>query len=712
MKHFLETTCILQASSKRMLFVFTKNNNRHMKKLSTVLAILMIPFFVVPAMAQFEPDTVEQELKPWKKRRMAKKLYKIGSYYNSLEYYEQYYEAKPDKSKTIKKIADLNYFLRDYKAAEKWYKILVDTYSEDYPKSRYWYALMQKYNAKYDEAKQNFTTFMNSYLADDSEEFNKLAAKHIEGCDLATELMKNPVRSEIEHLDENINNPFTDFAPGAFENEVLYFSTLRSDSVLDVKALRGVDYYSKVYTSTKKDGQWQPATPLEGPVNSTKFHTGNTAFNADKTKMYFTRCWTTRKMKTRCEIFVSKYEDGTWGEPEVLGNEINARKTTNTHPTVGMTVEKKEVLYFVSDREGGIGGMDIWYAVSNGEEGYEVPVNLGTNINTSSDEITPHYDNANGKLYFSSNGLINIGGFDVFVSEGSESSWGEASNVGYPLNASTDDMYYSTDADEKNGFFVSNRPGVFSLKSETCCDDIFQYTLIKEVVLEGFVATKSNPETPIGDADLSFFTVHGETLALISTFKTNEQEHFLVPLDPEKVYQVNATKSGYWGSEKVIDLSKLDVKDTLKMTFFLEEIVRKKIKLRRIYYNFDKYNLTRQYKQSLDSLYNILIDNESFTLEIIGHTDAIGSDKYNEELSRRRAESAADYLMQKGIDKNRLSLVAKGESDPIAPNTKENGADNPQGRAKNRRVQFKLNTNDPNLEIEIEYEDTERKDTK
>ncbi|HXH17971.1 MAG TPA: OmpA family protein [Chitinophagales bacterium] len=676
-----------------------------------IINALFLSILTSPVFAQFAPDTVQEELSPRKIKRMAKKLYKKGSYYNSLEYWEQYYEKKPEKTSAMEKIAELNFMLRDYKMAEKRYKALMEADSANFPKARYWYALMLKYNGKYDESKEQFSIFINRYLADDSKEYHELARKHIEGCDLAKNLMEKPLRVKIEHLDENINNPFTDYAPMPAGND-LYFSSIKSDSVLDLQQLKGVDYYSKIYLSHNENNSWTKGEPIGEPVNSPKYHVGNSTLSPDGTRLYFTRCCPKkRKVKMNCEIMVSKKKGDKWGEPEPVGEEINKKKTTSTQPAIGV-IDGKETLYFVSNREGGVGGMDIWYAESTGNGKFGTPVNAGASINTSSDEGTPYYDSKNKRLYFSSNGLVNIGGMDVFTANGSGGQWSDPVNIGYPLNSSVDDMYFFMDSEEEGGFFVSNRPSPFSLKSETCCDDIYQYDMIKEIYLDGYVAKRTEPEVPIGDADVSVFTVHGGTLAPLSTFKTDTMEHFVLKLEPEQVYQFNATKPGFWGSEEVVDLNKIEVEDTLFKVFFIEEIVRRKIRLKRIYYEFDKYDITRQYRVTLDSLYDVLTENPQFTLEITGHCDSKGSDKYNDELGKKRAQSAADYLMKKGIAAERLALLSKGESEPLAPNETPDGKDDPRGRARNRRVEFKVNTNNPNLEIEIEYVDAQRTDTK
>lgn len=689
-------------------------------KRSIVLLFVFVLMPFVTLLAQDEQPEI-QKLNTRKTIKMANKLYKKGSFYNALKYYEEAHNRKPENSYVIYRLAATNLLLRDYKLAEKWYKLLSETDPVKYPRSYFMYGLMLKYNGKYEDAIPQFEKFKDSdYSEDDATELIARADKEIEGCELGIQYLASPpVRAKIEHPDESVNNPFTDFAPVPLDkdgNEMMYAS-IRADSALNVEELKkgNVDWYSKLYTAKFEGDEWKEAELLPAPPNSSEVHTGNAVYNADQSRMYFTRCELNKCLQMDCKIYKSeKNSDGSWGEPEVLGANINAEDATNTHPHVVQTEDGNDALYFVSDREGGQGRKDIWYAEANNSGTFGKAENLGAGINTEWDEITPAYDENEGILYFSSKGQVNIGGFDIFFSQGSaaENDWAEVENLGYPINSSVDDIYYAPADDGKTGFMVSNRPGGFNLKSETCCDDIYRVTIIREIVLEGWVAVRSDPDqTPIGGADVAVFTKDGDELQAVSTITTDEMEHFIVPLEPETVYQFNTTKPGYWGSEEVIDLNEIEVDDTLKHAFLVDEIIKRKIKLKRIYFAFDRYNITRKYKKSLDSLQVVLSNNPDYTLTITGHTDAIGTDAYNMVLGKKRAQAAADYLVAKGISIDRLSLISKGEDEPIKPNTKENGADNKLGRAYNRRVEFEVDTNEDLLEIEIEYTDEEPEGT-
>lgn len=694
-----------------------------MKRIFTIMILgLLLPFAV---MAQEEEKKDDQNLpfddyrseklqnmSPKRKLKTANMLYEKGSYVNALMYYKEVYEENENNACVISRLAKCNYLVRDYKEAEKWYKLFYELDTEKFSKAHYMQAYMQKLNGKCDEAKTNFQAFIDEYNDADSDkaEFDEKVKKQIEGCDLQLKTLADPERVIVDLLDEKVNNPFSDFSPFPVSADEIVYGSLRADSAIVIAEDSGeVTGYVKaqIFTSKKVDGEWTEAKlfPAEG-INEGNDHVGNATFSPDGTKMYFNRCKVGEKLKLECLLYVSEKSNGKWGEPQELKGELNTEGTTNTHPSVGKDADGKDVLYFTSDREeGGKGGMDIWYAEIKGANSFGAVKNAG-DINTAGDEVTPFYDNAEDVLYYSSDRPDGIGGFDVYktmVDE--EGKWTAGENLLAPTNSSVDDIYYAISDDNKNGFLVSNRPGGYGLKSETCCDDVYSFKIVREIILVGIVATEKDPETPIEGADISFFTKNGEELTLVSNFTTNAEEEFMVPLDPETVYQVNVTKSGYWGSEEVIDVATLEVDDTLKKTFFIQEIARRKIKLKRVYYNFDRYNITRKYKVSLDSLYAVLVENPDWTVEIYGHTDSIGGDPYNMVLAKQRAQSAADYLVAKGIDIDRISLIAKGEKEPLVPNSKPNGADDPKGRANNRRVDFKIITNDDLLEIDIEYGD-------
>lgn len=696
-----------------------------MRTYFSLLLIVFIPFLMLAQEPDTNTDTSQdprtekqKKLGSRKKYKLAKSLFQKGSYFNSMTYYDEVYAKKPKKVQALERSAYINYVLRDYKKSEDLYKQLLEHEKglKKYPDTRYQYALQLKYNGKYDEAKTAFEAFKEEYKESNATEMKKLATTHIQGCDLAKKLLENPDRVKMEHLNEQVNNPFTDFSPRMVDGpDHLIFGSIRSDTVLNLTNIGEQDYKSKLYSAKYKGSEWK-TTRLLSPINTPEFHSGNGVYSADNQRFYYTNCNEGDNLNMVCAIYVAPVTNGNFGTPQKLPIEVNAENATTTQPAVAVDASGKEVIYFVSNRKGGQGGLDIWYSVHQGDFKFAPAVNLGKAINTSQDEITPFYAQELQSLFFSSNGHPNVGGFDVFKASGSLKDWQTPENIGFPINSSVDDIYYSIWKDKRTGYLVSNRPGGYNLKSETCCDDIYKATLIRDVYLKGFVASKNNPQVPIEGANVSFFTKnqYDASLNLLSNFTTGADEEFIVPIDPEKTYQVNATKAGYWGSEEIFEAkNEKVVKDTIYKVFLLDEIARRKLILKRIYYEFDKYFLRREDKKSLDSVALVLNENPTWTMEIYGHTDAKGTDDYNMRLGKNRAQAAADYLSAKHkIDMSRLSLISKGEAEPRLPNANADGSDNPLGRANNRRVEFKINSNDKGLEVDIEYSNNERKDTK
>jgi outer membrane protein OmpA-like peptidoglycan-associated protein/tetratricopeptide (TPR) repeat protein len=661
-------------------------------------------------MIKKEKEVEIENLSPRKKYKLAKKLEKRGSNYNALDYYEQFHEKKPEKDKAIAKLANLNFEMRDYKAAQKWYELLLETNPDKYPLTNFYYGLTLKHNGEYEKAKEALSTFKSSYAGDDSEKYKDKAELEIKGCDLAISLISSPDRVLIENSGSSVNNPSSDFGPEFMGEDEILFSSFRADSAVAINELedKNKDYKAKLFTSKNKGGTWQDAELFPSPLNGEEYHFGNPSLSPDGKLLYFTKCVTVKKTtEIQCDIYVSENKDGEWTEPKMLGENINDKKSNNTHPAISKTEDGDYVLYFSSgreDEENGKGGKDIYYATSSNGVDFKNVTNVGS-INTEYDDVTPYYDNTNGILYFSSNGRVGMGGFDAYKAVGSKNDFEEPEHMGYPINSSVDDFYFRLKDNEKEGLIVSNRPGGMSMKSETCCDDIWDVTIIREIILKGFVVSNKDPKTPIPGADVNFFDVEGEKLTPIGNLVSQENEAFLFTMQPEEVYQVNVTKSHYHGVEEKFDVAQLEVKDTLVKYFILEEIEQKEIKLKRIYFAFDKSNLTKKSRTDLDSVAIILLENEDYTVDVTGHTDSKGEMAYNMRLGKRRAQSAANYLEKKGVTVDRMSLISKGETQPLLPNENPDGSDNPENRAVNRRVEFFLHSNDPDLEIKIVYPD-------
>jgi outer membrane protein OmpA-like peptidoglycan-associated protein len=350
---------------------------------------------------------------------------------------------------------------------------------------------------------------------------------------------------------------------------------------------------------------------------------------------------------------------------------------------------------FSSSRQPSEGGMDLWASRFDKDLNFGAPYNAGKVLNTPQDEITPFYDDSKKTLYFSSNGHVNLGGFDIFKSKMIALEWSIPVNLGKPFNSSCDDLYYTVYKTQAAGYLVSNRPGTISLKSETCCDDIFGFTQKKKIKIYGYSYDKTDSsKTPIPDVTLTIYKKNKETgeyeavKQIVTDSTTNK---FELPLREDDDYKIVASKGKYM-SEQIFVTSD-DIKKSngeLPIFFRLEKLVKDKTyKLNNIYYAYKSAELTESSKGVLDTLVLLLDFNPRVIIELSAHTDSRGGDEYNLKLSQARAESCVNYLITKGIKPERL--VAKGYGETMLLNKCDNNTPCKEvEHQENRRTEFKV----------------------
>ena len=398
-----------------------------------------------------------------------------------------------------------------------------------------------------------------------------------------------------------------------------------------------------------------------------------------------------------CKIYECDQTAGEWSDPVALGQNINFQTFTSTQPCIGVT-RMGEVLFWVSDRPGGSGGLDIWYSVRGKDGSFTSAINAGRTINTPGNEITPFYDNRSGTLYFSSDGQVGIGGYDVFKIKGNPKKWDkEATNLGYPLNSSVDDMYYVMDDNGYTGYLVSNRMGTTSLKGATCCDDIwrFEFPKIVHYVIKGNVYDQET-HNPLPDVRVMFFD---DKKLQVAQAISKKDTLFSFNVIPNKTYFIKAAKDGYLTGTATITVTEKDANDTMNIDLNLKKIPVQAIRIYNIYYGFDSATLRSQSFPSLDTLVDLMKDNPAIVVEIGSHTDSKGKQNYNIKLSQARAQSVVDYMISKGVSADRVKAQGYGDTQPVAPNKLPNGKDNPEGRALNRRTEFKVIGEIPGREL-------------
>jgi peptidoglycan-associated lipoprotein len=500
----------------------------------------------------------------------------------------------------------------------------------------------------------------------------------------------------------DLNCPSGDYSPSLYNDGSLYYSSFnrRKEIILDGE---DEDYHAKIYVSQKNnDGMYGKPQELGQQINRKGYHTANVSFSKDGRTMYFTRMKLEGSEIAVSELYrANKSEDG-WGAAEYI-SDLNGDFRTK-HPVEGELFGNK-VLFFVSDRDGGYGGDDIYYATIRGD-GFSTPVNLGAKINTNRDDITPFYKD--GTLYFSSKGYPSLGGFDIFYATWDGSEWSTPANIGHNYNSSYDDTYFSFNESGSMGFLVSNRPDKDkrNLKGKTCCDDIYTVQ-IRDVVMD-LITLVEDENGPLNGAlvELIDESVDGGN---ISTKSNPTANNFSFLLDPDHNYMAKVTRDGYYPDSFTFNTVGILDDYTVKKTIVLKpmpnveeetEIVtsNQPIRLSDIYYDFEDDKILPDAEPPLEYLSELMNQYSDMVIELSSHTDSRGLSKYNQDLSQRRAESARIWLLDAGIAPDRI--VAKGYGESQILNRCVDGIRCPEEEHRlNRRTEFKIISGPTTIEI-------------
>ena len=486
-------------------------------------------------------------------------------------------------------------------------------------------------------------------------------------CEFSINAMNSPVTFNPVNLGINVNSNADEYLPAlSADGSTLIFT--RSENI---KGVRNEDFYIS-YNDTD---EWQFANNLGEPINTLK-NEGAQCITADGKTLYFTAC-SRNDSYGRCDIYQSDFVNDKWTNPVNLGPNINT-ESWESQPAISSDGRQ---LFFVSNRPGGRGGKDIWVSYKNANGAWMEAKNIGDKINTSKDDISPflHWDNQT--LYFASKGFIGMGGFDVFVSRlNGSGDWGEATNIGYPINSPSDENSLIVAKDGRTAYFAS------SFFNEDRNDlDLYTFDLPQEsrslevAYIQGLI-TDSKTNNPI-KADIELVNLKSGKSYKSSESDLDGNYMLCLPSDAEYALTVNKKKYLFY-SENI----KLEHEGSILVkNFKLQPLeVGEQVRLDNIFFELNSSNLKDESLVELNKIIKFMESNPFLVIEIGGHTDNSGSKAYNLNLSDDRARSVKDALVQRGIPSDRIQTKGYGMSVPLNTNSSE------QERALNRRTELKI----------------------
>ncbi|MFM2385289.1 MAG: outer rane peptidoglycan-associated protein [Bacteroidota bacterium] len=664
------------------------------------LLVLATMFFSVATSAQLYPNQVEKEdlvtkLPFYKKMKYADELFRAGSFHNAEKYYRQLRQEQPRNAYIAQMIAECCSRNRDYPQAAGFYHDAYVLGPELYPIAPYFEALNLKSNGQYDEALERFKFFLKVYKGKDKK-MRLTAQRQIEGCEMAIKSMANPDNYLIRNAGPNVNTAFTESSPMPLGDTALMFATMNTNRLIESNRDKRAEYVSrfmwspKEYDFTKVKDTFEVSMPFnDGRFNDPKFHISNGCWSPGRDRFYFTKCLEEDSLNISCKIYVSEFAKGQWGAPKPMDDYINDPTGSSTTPAIAM-VGKKEVLFFSSSRpQGGAGGFDIWYTVYDPKQKtYRRPQNCGKRVNTNKDETTPWYDSKEGALYWASNGLVGLGGFDVFKGIGGPTRYTSIRNMGFPVNSPADDFnYIQDDNGTGNGYVVSNRLGSAFIKNPTCCDDIWRVQKDPMLKVCGRVIDAATGEV-IPEAVVRM-NDDKDGSAVDTLYSRNG--NFCMDMPLNRNLTITADKAGYVSGRA--NLSTINIRPDAPESESAVDVIMERITsnydfhVQKVYFNFDDGRFQTASLGALDSLSNFMKDNPSLSVEVFANTDGKGSDQYNDSLSTARAAQVIDYLVSKNIDRARMVARPMGKRNLEMP---EGGPDDAPNRQANRRVYFRI----------------------
>jgi peptidoglycan-associated lipoprotein len=585
---------------------------------------------------------------------IADKMYANERYFVAIDKYKKAYTKvkrnKAEKARIALRIADCYRMVNDPRRAKGAYKRAIRMNDVDQnPQMVLHYADMLKLLGQYDDALVQYETY-KALVPEDT-----LGIVGVESCKLASEWVERPTNYQIENQ-KKINSKQSDFAPvyaDKFHRTVIFTSSREGSTGKEEDEWTGHSFSDLYYAKVDNRGNWSTPVLAEKKENmNTAGNEGAPWFTKNFTTVYYTRCPNEEGSSFGCQIFKSSRSGKSFGKGEIveLGKDTNA---VYAHPTL---TENELTIIFASTQKDGLGGKDLYFAErgSKGDKFGKIQ-NMGAVLNTPGDEMFPYLRN-DSTLYFASNGHAGLGGLDIFISRKINGQWTTPENMRYPMNTNWDDFGITFHEEDEQGYFSSNRKGGRG------ADDIYYFTNPPlKFSLAGVVKDNSTLQFIEG---VRIRMVGSDGSSVVA--KTDPKGFYSFSpsqIKPNTSYEMMIDLENFFNKKATVSTVGVERSEDIIRDFLLDPIPDEPVLLPEILYDLAKWDLKPQYQDSLQGLIETLDANETIIVELASHTDSRDSDERNDILSQKRAQSAVDYLILRGIDGDRL--VAKGYGERV-----------------------------------------------
>ncbi len=592
-----------------------------------------------------------------KSSKKADKQFSKLEFVKAAESYKKLINNGKSSDYVVAQLAECYYNIFNTVEAEKWYATLAEDSSD--PDIIFKYSQMLKANGKYKLSNKWMNKFVELRPADNR------ATSFLKNPNYLPKIISKGKRFNVQNLD--INSEYSDFG-GTINNNKLYITSSRNTvGLFDLGRwiTQRINYgwnnepYLDIYSfDVTESGSYLNEDYLGSNIN-TKYHEGLASFD-NEGNMYISResFYENEYVKdpesNNITSLIGIYKI-TKGEKNVVALNINSVEYSVKNPSVS---SDGKTLYFSSDMPGGFGNFDIYKGDIDEQGNINNVENLGQKVNTEGQEMFPFIGDKNN-LYFSSDSQLGLGGLDVFFTKEVDGKWASVRNVGIPVNSNADDFAFNMNEATGEGFVSSNRSGGKG------SDDIYSIKRLIPICDVLLTANVMDAKTKLSiDSATTSISDNEGNIASTKTSSNEGVSEFMLVCD--EAGKLIVSKEGY--NSKIVDL-KISNEEFTSIDVMLDPIekiiVAEKIELNTIYFDFDKSNIKAEAAFELDKLVQIMNKYPEMTVSIESHTDSKGPSSYNQRLSERRAKTTSQYVISKGIDSSRLSSAGKGESSPV-----------------------------------------------